>query len=41
MLHPVHAVKALYEEGKIQKEMYETFEHRAFEVGAIAWSQIF
>ena len=35
MLHPVSVVKALYEDGKIQKEMYETFEHRAFEVGAI------
>lgn len=35
MIHPVSVVKALYEDGKIQKEMYETFEHRAFEVGAI------
>lgn len=35
MLHPVHVISALYEEKKIQQEMYETFMHRAYEVGAI------
>ena len=35
MLHPIHAVKALYTEGKIQQEMYEIFLHRAYEVGAV------
>lgn len=35
MLHPIHAIKALYAEKKIQQEMYEIFEHRAYEVGAL------
>lgn len=35
MLHPIHAIKALYDEKKIQQEMYEIFEHRAYEVGAL------
>lgn len=35
ILHPVEVIKRLNTEKKIQQEMYEIFQHRAYEVGAV------